>query len=356
MNRLFRVGAATAMFALAACSGPRHTDKAPPAADVTIVMPVWKAFHASVEAIGQLAADSRSALSLSLPQAGQVAATSVVAGQHVKRGDVLLKLETDPATRSAYLKARSAVATAQADLARTLRLHAEKLATNTQLDAARKSVADARANLDAQAQLGGAKAVAALRAPADGVVTALDVQRGQRIPAGSTLLQFTPTSALVARLGVDPEAASRVRVGMPVSIDSVYVSPATSELRGKIAMVGDAINPRTHLVDVVATLDGRTSVAAGTAISAKIQTSSFKAWSVPRGALQGDAQGNYVFQVEHDKARRVAVRVLAPDGSPIGVAGDLDPHAPVITLGSYEVSDGDPVRGTPAAGHGAASR
>jgi hypothetical protein len=53
----------------------------------------------------------------------------------------------------------------------------------------------------------------------------------------------------------------------------------------------------------------------------------------------------------------VDVKVLAPDGSPVGVAGALDPHAPVITLGSYEISDGDPVRGAPAAAsRGAAAR
>jgi RND family efflux transporter MFP subunit len=356
MNTLFRVCAATAMFALAACSASNNADNTQPAAEVSTTTPVQKTFHAKVAAIGQLAADSRNALSLSLPQAGQVATTGVIAGQRVKRGDVLLKLETDPATRSAYLQARSGLKTAQADLARTLRLHAEKLATNTQLDAARKNLADARATLDAQARLGGAQAIAALRAPADGVVTALDVQRGQRIPGGTTLLQFTPSSALVARLGVDPGAAPDVRVGMPVLIDSVFASRAAPALHGTVAMVGDAINPQTHLVDVVATLDGHTPLAAGTALSAEIRTSSFKAWSLPRTALQSDAQGDYVYQIEHGKARRVDVKVLAPDGSPIGVEGDLDTHAPVITLGSHEISDGDPVRGASAASHGAASR
>ncbi len=356
MNHLLRAGAAAAMFALAACSASRQTGHAPPAAEVSTAMPVQQTFHARVEAIGQFAADSRSALSLSLPQAGRVAAPGVLAGQRVQRGDVLLKLETDPATRSAYLMARSALATAQAELARTLRLHAQKLATNTQLDVARKAVADARATLDAQARLGGAQTMAALRAPADGVVTALDVQRGQRIPAGTTLLQFTPTAALVARLGIDPEAAAGVRAGMPVRIDPVYASRTTPALRGTVAMVGDAINPRTHLVDMVATLEAHAPLAAGTAVSAQIRTSSFKAWSVPRTALQHDAQGDYVLQIEHGKARRVDVKVLAPDGSPIGGAGDLDPQAPVITLGSYEVSAGNPVRAAPAARQGAASR
>ena len=313
-------------------------------------MPVRQTFHATVVAFGQLGADSRNALSLSLPQAGEVTATGALAGQRVKRGDALLQLATDPATRSAYLQAQSALKVARDDLARTTRLQAEKLATNAQLDAARKALSDAQAALDAQAKQGGAQPVETLRAPADGVVTALDVQRGQRVAAGTALLQFTPDAALGAQLGIDPGAAAEVHTGMPVTLESVYAAHGAPPLHATVAMVGDAVNPQTHLVDVVATLDGKTPLPAGTALSARIATAPLTAWAVPRDALQNDEQGDFVYQVEHGKAKRVDVKVLAPDGSPVGVEGALDAAAPVITLGSYEVSDGDPVRtSTPAA-------
>jgi RND family efflux transporter MFP subunit len=307
-------------------------------------MPVRQTFHAEVAAFGQLAADSRNALSLSLPQAGEVTSTGAIAGQRVKRGDALLKLATDPATRSAYLQAQSAVRVAHDDLARTVRLQAEKLATNAQLDAARKALADAQATLDAQAQLGGAQPVVMLRAPSDGVVTALDVQRGQRVAAGAALLQFTPDAALAAQLGIDPGAATAVHAGMPVTLKPVYAAREVPPLHATVAMIGAAVNPQTHLLDVVATLDARTPMAAGTAVAASIATTPFTAWAVPRDALQSDQQGNFVLQIEQGKARRVDVKVLAPEGSPVGVEGALDAKAPVITLGSYEVSDGDPVR------------
>ncbi|MGH8118723.1 MAG: efflux RND transporter periplasmic adaptor subunit, partial [Rhodanobacteraceae bacterium] len=185
--------------------------------------------------------------------------------------------------------------------------------------------------------------VTTLTAPADGVVTALDVQRGQRIAPGAKLIEFAPQAALAAQLGVEPEAAAGIRSGMAVSIHPVYAMDKAARLRGTVAMVGDAVNPRTRLVDVIATLDGRTQLAAGTALSATIDTTRFTAWAVPRNGLQSDAQGSYVFQIEHGKAHRVDVKVLAPDGSPVGVDGAIDPHAPVITLGSYEVANGDAV-------------
>lgn len=329
---------------LAACSSGKPGTEAQPAVEVSAAMPVRQTFHAQVAAFGQLAADSRHALSLSLPQAGEVTATSAIAGQRVQRGAALLKLATDPATRSVYLQAQSALKVARDDLARTTRLQAQKLATNAQLDAARKALADARAALDAQARLGGSQTVAILRAPADGVVTALDVQHGQRVAAGAPLLQFTPSSALDAQLGIDPGSAAEVQTGMPVTLKPVYAAHGVPTVHATVAMVGDAINPQTHLVDVLATLDAKTPMPAGTALSANIMTTPIRAWAVPRDALQNDEQGDFVLQIEDGKAKRVDVKVLAPNGSPVGVEGALDPHAPVITLGSYEVSDGDPVR------------
>lgn len=336
---------------LAACSPGQQTNDAQPPVEVGTAMPVRQTFHAQVAAFGQLAADSRNALSLSLPQAGEITATDALAGQRVKRGDALLELATDPGTRSAYLQAQSAVKVARNDLARTTRLQSEKLATNAQLDAARKALADAQATLDAQAKLGGDQAVATLRAPADGVVTVLDVQRGQRVAAGAALLRFTPDAALAAQLGIDPGAVSDVHVGMPVTLQPVYAARGMSPLHATVAMVGDAVNPQSHLVDVVATLEAKTPMPAGTAVSASIATAPFTAWAVPRDALQSDQQGNFVLQIEQGKARRVDVKVLAPDRSPVGVEGALDAHAPVITLGSYEVSDGDSVRASAPAGN-----
>lgn len=348
MNILSRGCIAFALFALAACSGAGSAGDTQPAVEVGSVMPVRQTFHAQVAAFGQLAADGRNALSLSLPQAGEVTATEAIAGQRVKRGEGLLKLTTDPATRSAYLQAQSAATVARDDLARTIRLQAEKLATNAQLDAARKAVTDAQAALDAQAKLGGEQPVALLRAPADGVVTALDVQRGQRVAAGTALMQFTADEALAAQLGIDPGAATEIHAGMQVTLKPVYAARGVPPLHATVAMIGNAVNPQTHLIDVVATLDARTPLAAGTALSASVATTPITAWAVPRNALQSDEQGDFVLQIEHGKAKRVDVKVLSPDGSPVGVEGALDPHAPVITLGSYEVANGDPVQATPA--------
>ncbi|HEY3584535.1 MAG TPA: efflux RND transporter periplasmic adaptor subunit, partial [Casimicrobiaceae bacterium] len=239
MNTLLRACAACLLLALAACSGGVSADSETQAAvAVNTAMPTRQAFHGYVEAYGTLTGDTRRARMLTLPQAGQVIEAEVTPGRRVRKGQPLLRIATDPNAVSAYRQAVNTVNQARAELIRTQRLHDEKLATNSQLDAARKALADAQAALQAQAGLGGAHAITTLDAPADGVVTAIDVQLGERFAAGAKLVEFTPQSALAALLGVQPEQASRVRADMPVLLDAVYGS---SVLHGTVVSVADAV-------------------------------------------------------------------------------------------------------------------
>lgn len=330
------------MLLLPACSGSHQSEeKSQAPVAVQTAMPVRRNFHSYVQAYGTLSGDTRHAQALTLPQAGHVIAAEVTPGRRVRKGQPLLRIATDPSTISAYQQAVNTVNQARDELTRTQRLHDEKLATNSQLDAARKALADAQSALAAQAKLGGAQAVTTLDAPADGVVTALDVQLGERVAAGAKLVEFTPHGALVALLGVEPEQAAGIRPGMAATIDPVYGGRAA--LHGTVVTVSDALNPQSHLVDVLATINDPAGLAAGAALSAQVDVAQFPAWAVPRDALLNDEKGDYIFQIEHGKAQRVDVQVLAPAGSPVGVDGKLDGSAPVITLGAYELSDGDAV-------------
>lgn len=347
MNSLSRAFASLFVLSLAACSSGGSGDASQSAQTpiaVQTAMPLRRVFHTYVEGFGTLSGDTRHTLTLTLPQAGQIVAAEVAPGRHVHKDQTLLRVATDPSARSAYQQAVNALNQARDELSRTQRLHAEKLATNSQLDAARKALADAQATLDAQARLGGAQAVAVLQAPSEGVVTALDVSLGERVAAGVKLIEFTPIGALAAQLGVEPEAAARVRPGMAAAITPVYATNAQTSLQGNVATVADAVNAQTHLVDVLVTLENSAGLAAGAALSARIDVARIDAWAVPRDALLSDDRGNYVFQAEHGKAQRVDVHVVSPEGDPVGVEGKLDANAPVIALGAYELSDGDAVK------------
>lgn len=319
---------------------------------VTTVMPQRQTFHDTIEAIGTVTGDPHRARTLSLAYGGQIAAVTAVAGQSVQRGQALLTISADPTARQAYQQAQTALELARGELQRSEKLAAQQLATQSQVAAARKNLADAQATLSAQqAIVGDGDASHAVTAPGDGVVTALRVALGERVAANTPLLDFTPAHALLAQLGVQPEHGGKLRAGMPVQLHSVYGPP--QGFTGTLRMIGQAIDPQSHLLPAQVALPASAGaqLVAGAAVTAQIDASAFSAWAVPRNAVLHDDQGSYLFQVHAGHAKRIDVTLRSPDGATVGVQGPIDPQAPIVVLGVYELGDGDAVTAsTPDAG------
>lgn len=311
---------------------------------VTTMVPRQRAFHDTVQAWGSAVSDPQRARVISLGHGGQVQALMVSAGQRVRRGEPLLVIAPDPAARSAYRQALSARQLAQSELVRIQALARQRLATQSQLAAARKALADAEATLAAQRALGGGAAEETVTAPADGVVTSRNVGQGERFAANAALLSFTPDQALIAELGVQPPDGSKLQPGMAVRLRGAYGdAPA---LAGTLTMIGASIDPQSHLLPARVSLPAQAGAAlvTGTPLQATIETRDVTAWAVPRDAVLHDDHGDYLFQLEHGKAKRVNVTLRSPDGDPVGVLGPLDAKAPVIVQGVYELHDGDAVQ------------
>ena len=327
-------------------AAPDDDEAAAPAGAVavTTTVPVQQTFHDSIEAWGSAAGDPQRARSISLGHGGQVSALQVTAGQSVKRGQPLLTITPDPVARSAYQQAQTALSLATGELKRTEQLASQRLATQSQLATARKALADAQSALAAQRALGGDAATETIDAPTDGVVTGLQVGLGERVAANAPLLSFTPTHALLAVLGVQPEDGARLHPGLSVQLQPVYGARET--FAGTLRMVGQSIDPQTHLLNAQVELPATAgaSLVAGAPLDAQIRTADFTAWSVPRAAVLHDEHGDYLFQVEQGHAKRVNVKLRSAQGDPVGVDGPLDAKAKVIVLGVYELNDGDAVR------------
>jgi RND family efflux transporter MFP subunit len=298
----------------------------------------------TVGAFGEIATGKPE--SLSFPQAGQLLQLPVVPGQRVRRGDPVAVIGTDPATVAAYAQAANAVGFAQRELKRQQELAQLQLATQSQVDAARKQLEDSQAALAAQARLGGAHASVTLTAPFDAVVTALPVAQGDRIAAGAPVAQLGPTAHARALLAIEPAQSAAVAPGMAVTIKPLLNGAnGTSAIAARITEVSGMVDPKTQMVTAIADLPPtQTQLAAGTRVEAAIRLSEREAWNVPRQAVLNDAQGSYLFQAANGHAHRVEVRMLGESGPAYGVDGALDPKLPVVVLGNYELHDGMRVR------------
>jgi membrane fusion protein (multidrug efflux system) len=285
-------------------------------------------------------------VAISFPRAGQVSRLLVLPGQRVPRGAPLLTLVSDPTAKLAYAQALSAVGFAQGEVRRIEELLSLQLATQSQLDAARRTLLDAQANLEAQRQLGGDIGSATVASPFDGIVTTVAVAQGDRIQPGAVILQLGHTDQLRIQLGIEPADAGLVRVGLPVSLSPV--DDSTRSVSTSIAEMRAVVDSATQLIDAVAVTPAAAAsfLVPGMHVRATVTVAAHPSWAVPRTAVLSDSSGAYLFQISGGKAHRVNVSQGVESGGMISVAGPVDPRLPVVSLGNYELQDGMVVRET----------
>ena len=336
-----------AWWVLRSGSGGRGEQPAPAPVALVKTQPIQhRAVTDTLDAFGELRTGQ--VVAVSFPRAGQVSRLWVLEGSAVKSGDPIATLVSDPAARMAYEQAVHAQELAKSELRRTRELFKLQLATRSQLASAEKALADAQAGVEAQRRLGGDLKSQTVRAPFDGVVVKLAVAQGDRVQPGATIVQMGHTDSLRAHLGIQPEQAARVRVGMAVAI--APVDEPNAVVHAHVDALHDIIDPSTRLVDAVVILHASKAdpLVPGMKVRGRISLETRMAWLVPRDAVLEKNGKPYIFQVQSGKARRVDVEKRATYGDLQAIAGSFDPKLPVVALGNYELEDGMAVREAPS--------
>ncbi len=312
-----------------------------PSVQVQTVLLKQQPMADTVSGYGVVSPDTRALQTVSLPRPGQIVGLLVSAGQLVKKGAPLLEFASGASATLGYRQARQAVHFAQSEVMRIEQLAGQQLATQSQLAAAKKTLADAEAALRAQETMGSDRALERVTAPFDGVVVTLQAAQGDRLAAGAPVLQLARAGGQRVLLGVEPGDVARVRAGMAVSVAPVF--DPEHEVPGRVQQVFGMINPQTQFVDVLVAVPGG-GLMPGMRVHARIALSRKAEWVVPRSAVLRDAQGAYIFQVRAGKARRVNVQTGIERGGLIAVHGAFSASEPVVSLGNYELRDGMAVR------------
>ncbi len=293
---------------------------------------------------GRVQPDPDAVLTVAMPYAGLITRVAARLGERVKRGDTLIELSTSPAVHMQYQQARDAVEFARSDLARMGQLLKEQLATKAQVEAARKTLADARSGLQAIEAQGADRASQTLAAPTDGIVVTLNVGQGDRVQADTAALTIASGDRLIAVLGVEPEDLPALHPGTRVRIRSVFRSD--EEIDSRLSVVHAMIDPQTGLVNALAPVsDGHVRrLIIGSYLVADLLLNEHTGVVVPRSAVLRDARGSYVFTVVGGKAKRIAVETGVEHGDWIEITKGLEAGEPVVAIGNYELADGMAVR------------
>ena len=293
-----------------------------------------------VTAYGRVEPDPSARRTIMAPVAAVVRGLYVRPGQEVAENAPLILLGPSPATAAAYTQARTALAAANQLVARTQALLGQHLATRQDLAAAEKSAADARATLT-ELETEGAGAPQILRAPFRAIVTAITTSPGAIVAQGAALIDLARPNALVLRVGVVPEHARAIKPG-----DKADITPlgAKDPAAGRVVLRSSVVDPTTGLVPVEIAVPLGVFLA-GQMAEADIVTGQAQGWVVPHAAILVDNSGApYVVQAVNGLAHKVPVQVVDGVGARNVVEGPLDPSAPLVLAGNYQLENGAKVR------------
>ena len=266
--------------------------------------------------------------------AGRVAAIYVEAGDHVKRGQVLARLNVSVLEpQVANLEAGLEQARAEAELAEAEYHRAQTVGASGALSVEetqrRKSVgvtAAAKVKV-AAAQLAEAQARlarAAVRAPADGIILTRNVEVGQTAtPGGEALFRLSEGGEVELRGQVAEQDLPLLKVGQIVN---VRLTGTTRVYEGRVRLLGAVIDPQTRLGMVRIALTPDPNLRPGAFARAEVTVSNRDRAVLPQTAVLTDEKGSYVLIVNaQHKIERRAVHVsgMVQDGVTIadGISG-----------------------------------
>jgi cobalt-zinc-cadmium efflux system membrane fusion protein len=283
------------------------------------------------------------------PVDGVIARLLLAEGEPVSKGQTLAELDSKDFLQwqREYLDAAVAAELADAQLARDRDMHDEGIIAARRLQETQAQAHAAGVRLDQAAEqlrLAGFDTTAlkalvsgrrlsarlVLRAPLDGVVTALHTKVGARVDSLDAVASIADLRTLWLELHLSQESAAKVERGMLATVET-----AGRELTAPITTVGRVVDSATQTVLVRAEIDNTTGLLrAGQFLTARVLAPIDRAtYALPAAAVTRSGGGVFVFVREPNGFAAQRVEVAAEDGARIYVTSGIDRGANVAVEG-----------------------
>ncbi len=281
---------------------------------------------------------------LGAPVSGRVTAVNVVTGSQVRAGDALLTIHSGDVAqvRSQLAQAREVRALSEIRAARAQQLlslgagsQAESQEASTALASARTEERRAQNTLSA---LGGVGAGSdyVLRSPIDGTVMERHVDVGNAVGAdlGQPLVTVADLATVWAEADVYEQDLAYVRVGQSARITVPALSDRT--YRGKIAHVGEMVDPSTRTALARVTLDNPDgALRPGMFVEMLVDVAMQATGIVPSSALLSRRDRLFVFvELRPNVFRQREVQIGAQTADQVVILSGVSPGERVVTRGA----------------------
>ena len=312
----------------------------PPVRTVAVLTPPRVHHARAIRISGQTEADKRAVLGTRA--SGVIAALPISEGQAVKAGDLVMTLDAEDKT-AAVDTARQLLAQREAEFAASTRLVKSGNSPKLQADNARSALAAAKSALEsAQAEL----ARNEIWAPFDGVVDRVAVEPGSSVMAGAEVATILALDPIIGRGEISERDLGYLKIG-----DRAEVRLVTGQtVEGTVRYISrDAsAQTRTFRVEVAVPNPDRT-IPAGMTAEITLWAQPVDAIVLPRSVVTLGASGDLGIRAVDAEDKVTFFPIDLIDDDPKGlILGGIPADARIVVAGQDLVSDGDSVNAVPA--------
>ncbi len=321
-------------------SDPAAEDAALPLVMVKTAIASVEPFTRTLSAIGTVVGRPGHQAALGAPSPTRIARVYVAEGERVGAGQALVEFEQGQFAAAASAS-RAALAAAQRNQERALRLANEGILPRKDAEAAAAELAKARNDASVAQR---AVQLSVLRSPVNGVVTRMVAVLGAAADAGQVLVEIADPRTFDVVLALAPDEASLVLPGRRVELSSSDATVNRSLGSGIVESVGAIVDSasrsvqvRVHLATPARTLRLGESVTGSITVETRLD-----AVVVPADALvPAEQPGRFrVFVVDGAGiARAREVTVGGRTSTTAEIVSGLRGGEVVVTTGAYGLGD-----------------
>jgi RND family efflux transporter MFP subunit len=298
-----------------------------------------KTFTSYVEVQGVIDADENVVANAEVP--GIITAIYVVAGQQVKKGQILAQLD-NKVLQQQILQVQSQVDLANSLFQRQKNLWDQKIGTEVQF-------LQAQSNRDvALKQLSALKAQSSMykiSSPINGVLDQMDLKVGQSIQPGTQGIRVVNLSKLKVKADVAESYSERVKQGDRVI---VTIPGASDSLITTITYASKVIEPTSRSYKVEVKLPTRLDLKPNmTAVLRIVDYEKKDAIVLPIKAVHQSENGEYVFVAKDNIAKRVQITIGNSYQGSVEIVSGVVAGDQVVVEGTENIEEGDQLKIAP---------
>jgi len=285
-------------------------------------------------------------------ETGRIAAVYVEAGDHVRKGQLLARLDGSvlrpqvDRLAATLEEARANAALADAEYTRAHAVESAGALSAEEIEKRRAAAATANAQVKvAAAQLAEYQARldhTDIRAPEDGTVLTRSAEVGQiATPGGTALFRLARGGEMEMRGQVAEQDLPAVKVGQPAL---VHLTGIERPFSGKVRLLGAVIDTQTRLGEIRVALNPDPDLRPGAFARGEVIVGRGARPVLPQTAVLSDEHGTYVYVVNDSsqvERRRVRVSDTTADGIVIG--SGLTGKERVVTTAAAFLREGERV-------------